>query len=311
MRVLQVLWIGFILAGCALGNPSEASDRRTALPGWAQGGGGLQASATAPGLWTRQSTPPAPEPARPADRPPTQTPEATATTAPQATETPLKATAAPEIAAIQQLCSPLEYVELLDLPRVVSDGYHPPPMGSDARHQGVDLAYYHWKDGGALEGTRIQAVLGGVVAAALADTFPFGNVVIVETPREWLPLDQRTVFEIDEGESLYLLYGHLGPDSPAVQLGERVESCAALGYAGKTGNTLATHLHLETRVGPSGARFSEFSAFRESDSKEAKANYRLWRISGTFLHFDPLRLLLFELTGGATATVDPFRRERP
>ncbi len=309
MKLLRVLWIGFILAGCGLGN--EIPYNQIASPGWGQGGGGLQASETAPALLARESSPPTMEPTRLADRPPTQTPEPTRTITRQATNEPLPSTVTPEIAAIQKLCSPLEYVDLLDTPRVVSDGYHPPPMGSDARHQGVDLAYYHWKNGGALEGTRIQAVLGGVVAAAVADTFPFGNLVIVETPVEMLPLDQRAAFEIDEGKSLYLLYAHLGPNSPAVQLGERVESCATLGYAGKTGNTEATHLHLETRVGPSGARFSEFSAFRESDSNEAKANYRLWRTSGTFLHFDPLRLLLFELTGGATATVDPFSRDRP
>ena len=81
---------------------------------------------------------------------------------------------------VDSLCSPLEFVDLKDLPRMISDGYHPPPKGSDARHQGVDFAYYHWKGQGPIEGTSVKAVLPGVVAVSEKDSYPFGNVVVIE-----------------------------------------------------------------------------------------------------------------------------------
>ncbi len=148
--------------------------------------------------------------------------------------------------AIDRLCSPLEFVDLKDLPRIISDGYRPPPKGSDTRHQGVDFAYYHWKGQGPIEGTRIQAILPGVVSISEKDSYPFGNLVVIETPRQRLPEAIQEEFEIDEGYSLYSLYAHMKAGSPLVATGEEVEACQPVGFVGKTGNTLAAHLHFET-----------------------------------------------------------------
>ncbi len=194
------------------------------------------------------------------------------------------------------VCSPLEYVELIDLPRVVSDKYNPPPMGSDARHQGVDFCYYNWKGHGMLEGTQVKSAFSGKVAASEKDTFPYGNIIIIETLSAALPDDVRVVFGIESDESLYLLYGHLAEGSPLFSLGDQVSRCDAIGKVGHSGNADASHLHLEMRVGLSGRIFEGFSAFRDSDTARAKQNYQIWRSSGEFLHFDPLRLLLFEYT---------------
>jgi hypothetical protein len=39
------------------------------------------------------------------------------------------------------------------------------------------------------------------------------------------------------------------------------------------------------------------SAFTEEATDDEKRNYRLWRISGKYQHFDPMRLLLYGLDG--------------
>jgi murein DD-endopeptidase MepM/ murein hydrolase activator NlpD len=194
---------------------------------------------------------------------------------------------------VDRLCSPLEFVDLKDLPRMISDGYRPPPKGSDARHQGVDFAYYHWKGQGPIEGTNIQAVLPGVVAVSEKDSYPFGNVVIIETQRQRLPAAIQVEFDIDEGYSLYSLYAHMKDGSPLVTLGEEVVTCEPLGLVGKTGNTQAAHLHYETRIGPTGLRLAGFTLYTETANEREKKNYRLWSISGQYLTFNPMRLLLF------------------
>lgn len=193
-----------------------------------------------------------------------------------------------------EICSPLHGILREDLPRLVSDGYKPPPrLRPDDRHHGVDFAYYHWKGGGPIAGTRVQSVLPGRVAMALEDSFPYGVVVIVETPREDLPEDLQIALEIPEGQSLYLLYAHLQQDSLQVQVNDLVSACQPVGAVGRTGNTEANHLHLETRFGPPGLTLTGMSAFRDTASDEEKRNYRMWRISGKYQHFDPMRLLLF------------------
>jgi murein DD-endopeptidase MepM/ murein hydrolase activator NlpD len=211
---------------------------------------------------------------------------------PSSTPLPTEPSVAP-MPVVDNLCSPLEFVDLKDLPRMISDGYRPPPKGSDARHQGVDLAYYHWKGQGPIEGTRVKSILPGVVAVAEKDSYPFGNVVVIETPRERLPEAIRQEFEIDDGYSVYALYAHMKDGSPLVTLGEDVVACEPVGFVGKTGNTQAAHLHFETRVGPAGLRLEGFSLYIENASEQEKRNYRLWSISGQYLTFDPMRLLLF------------------
>ena len=133
-------------------------------------------------------------------------------------------------------------------------------------------------------------MLRGKVTAAIADSYPYGNFVIIETPRSFLPQEIIQRLNIPEDRSLYLLYAHM-QSSPQVALGEEVSACQLLGQVGKTGNTDAPHLHLETRLGMPGAVFTVMAAFTESATLEQEANYRLWRISGKYNHFDPMALL--------------------
>ncbi len=225
---------------------------------------------------------------------------ATVAGAPAATATPITPAPPPF-----ELCSPLANVARADLPRVVSDGYTAPPPGSDARHEGTDFVYYRWKDTGPVAGSPVQALLAGRVAAALEGTFPYGSFVIVETPNEWLPGDLKTRLKLPEGMSLYHLYAHMQDGSLQVALDEAVSACQPIGLVGKTGNTAAAHLHLETRYGPPGARFTQMSAFTETATPDEKRSYRLWRVSRTYLHFDPLWLLGYEMPDWPTP-VPPF-----
>jgi murein DD-endopeptidase MepM/ murein hydrolase activator NlpD len=188
-----------------------------------------------------------------------------------------------------KICSPLVDTPTEELHQIISDPYRPPPVGSDARHQGVDFAYFHKFDRAAIEGAGIESVLRGRVAAAVVDSFPFGNMVIVETPGTFLPRELSQLIQIGAGESLYLLYAHM-ERPPSLRLGESVEACQPLGLVGKTGNSGGAHLHLEARLGPEGSRFASMSYYKAWATDEQRANYLLWSTSGTFRHFDPMLL---------------------
>ena len=57
---------------------------------------------------------------------------------------------------------------------------------------------------------------------------------------------------------MYSLYAHMG-QSPYVGLGDEVICGQELGTVGITGYDIVNpHLHLETRIGPSGVRFKEY-----------------------------------------------------
>lgn len=190
-------------------------------------------------------------------------------------------------------CSPIADVELNYLNKIISDPYRPPPPRSDDRHEGVDFSYYSLAGKRSfIAGVGIQSVLPGITAAAITNSFPYGNFVIVETPRESLPVAIRHRLDIPEGSSLYLLYAHM-QSTPFVFLGEEIESCRLIGKVGRTGNSMVEHLHLEARIGPSGAFFEMMAAFQPTVSPEERANYKLWRTSGLFVHFDPM--LIFKL----------------
>jgi murein DD-endopeptidase MepM/ murein hydrolase activator NlpD len=188
------------------------------------------------------------------------------------------------------ICTPLEKHELGDLPGIVSDPYHPPPMGKDDRHQGVDFSYYRRGDRLSIAGVVVQSVLAGKVAAAISESFPFGNLVIIETPNEILPVEVKEKFGIKPDESLYLLYAHL-QDPPPVRLGAQIQACQPIGAVGKSGNAGVAHLHLETRIGPAGVQFPEMGYYRAEATADQKRYYTLWRTSGIFRHFDPMALL--------------------
>ncbi len=189
-----------------------------------------------------------------------------------------------------RLCSPLVDTPLEQLSTIITDPYRPPPAGSEARHHGVDFAYYRKFDRASIEGAGIQSVLKGAVAAVIADRFPYGNMVIIETPALLLPSKVAALIQMGEGEALYVLYAHMERPA-ALRLGDNVEACQPLGNVGRSGNAGGAHLHLEMRLGPGGARFAGMAYYLPWASQEERENYVLWRTSGVFRHFDPMLVL--------------------
>lgn len=216
------------------------------------------------------------------------TPEIESTQRIYNTQTSVRLTPLPEVA----ICSPLDNFPIEKLPKIVSDPYRPPPAGSDDRHQGVDFVY-HRLAGVEIPiiGVQVNSVLPGYIAAALSDTFPYGNVVIVETPGLWLPSGWLEALEMGSDQSLYLLYAHL-QEAPLVKMGDAVDKCQPIGKVGNSGNTDAAHLHFEARIGPAGTTFPSMYGLLSDAPEEARRNYTVWRTSGLFQHFDPMFLLL-------------------
>jgi murein DD-endopeptidase MepM/ murein hydrolase activator NlpD len=235
-------------------------------------------------------------------------PSPTLTIPPAATLTP-----------VLSLCTPLQGIPLDQLPKAVVNPYHPPHLGSDDPHQGVDLADLYPGSQMARAGMPVQVVLDGRVAMVTSDRFPFGNTLLIETPLEKLPPDwlaklqlpepiptltpdspQRSPLTCPDGglkmtfnpdkRSLYLLYAHL-KDQPDSQPGDPVTCGQVIGTIGKSGNALNPHLHLEIRVGPARIRFNSMAHYDASATLEEMANYCTWSISGLFLVVDPLKLL--------------------
>ena len=208
----------------------------------------------------------------------------------QMVQAPIEESITPSPSVIDQLCSPLNGTPLNELPEIISDPYHPPPMGKDDRHQGVDFSYYRRGERLSIEGVNIQSVFPGKVAASISNSFPFGNMVIIETPGTNIPEPIRMRFNIQDDESLYVLYAHM--QSPTVlELGQDVQPCQVLGQVGKTGNAGVAHLHLEMRHGPAGVQFPVMSYYKAGDTPAEQANYLRWATSGAFKHFNPMDML--------------------
>ena len=131
----------------------------------------------------------------------------------------------------------------------------------------------------------------GRVVAAIQDRLPYGNMLIIETDYEYLPLSLLETVEIPIDYSIYHLYAHLS-ESPLVELGQAIDCGQLLGHVGKTGYIVpVAHLHLETRMGPPGAIFESMVFFDSQATPEEQGAYLRWRISGEFTHFDPIGLL--------------------
>lgn len=141
-----------------------------------------------------------------------------------------------------------------------------------------------------MQGEPVQAILSGKAATVIDDLYPYGNMVIVETPYNNLAETTRAAINIEESESLYILYAHLD-QAPLVGLGDQISACQLLGEVGKSGNADIPHLHLETRIGPSGTVFESMRFYDTRASLEEMENYKLWRTSGVYRHFDPMILL--------------------
>jgi murein DD-endopeptidase MepM/ murein hydrolase activator NlpD len=191
------------------------------------------------------------------------------------------------------LCSPLGAHSLKDLPNLISSSYNPPPMGKDDRHQGIDFAYYNDGIRSSIDGEGVQAIMSGWVVIANNDRLPYGNMVILETPFIQLPEELKRLLEILPDESIYHLYAHFG-DPPLASQGTWVECGQLIGFVGSSGyNVPVPHLHLESRIGPSGARFDGMAFYDTQANETEMENYTTWRMSGLFKHFDPLKLFRF------------------
>ncbi|MEA3440554.1 MAG: peptidoglycan DD-metalloendopeptidase family protein [Chloroflexota bacterium] len=191
---------------------------------------------------------------------------------------------------ISPVCTPLEDHPIDELPLITSAPYDPPPPGKEQRHHGVDFSYYRRGERTSIQGVVVQSVLTGRVAASVDESFPYGNFVIIETPVSTLPAWMIELLSLAEEESLYLLYAHM-LDPSLVRIGEEVEACQSIGLVGASGNAVEPHLHLEARIGPSGASFDGMAFYHTQTTQEERSNYTLWRTSGTFRHFDPMILL--------------------
>ncbi len=242
----------------------------------------------------------------------TALPSATATIPP--TETPVPSTATPQ--TISEVCSPLEGIPLSDLSGIITQPFKTPHPKNDDGHHGVDFSFYRHNDIVGIEGLPIDAALQGEVVTVLNDKNPYGYAVIVESPLNTLnpalavalqlPAAQPTVvpdprvncpssgeltFTPSQTErSIYILYGHM-KEMPLAQVGSQVTCGQRLGFVGNTGQSSNAHLHFETRVGPSGARFESMAYYTIQSTEAERYNYCVWRVSNLFELFDPMILL--------------------
>ncbi len=249
---------------------------------------------------------------------PTAAPSRTPLPVLTSTETPAPATAVPTSTPIPtvQVCSPLREIQKGDLSAAIVNPFRPPPPGSDDFHQGVDLGDLDPINRIALTGRPVQAVLAGRVAAIVEDKFPYGNAVLIETDFEALPPSWFELFNqptpvaspvvtnlscpvVDlpaansTGRSLYILYAHL-EDNPDLTIDGLVACGVKLGSVGSSGNALNPHLHLELRVGPSGAFFPSMAHYDTTASPEEMASYCSWRVGGAYLILDPMTLFAID-----------------
>lgn len=243
----------------------------------------------------------------------TETPAPTATLTPS--KTPPPATSTPTTVPAASICAPLVGFTLETLPDIMSNPFKPPRPGNDDGHHGVDFSFWSYKGLTAMKGLGILSVLNGQVAMVDTGHFPFGNVVMVETllddlPESWvqaLHLPPVEPFWVKDNRlycpealqqpkwdtsqrSLYLLYAHMLKPS-ALQVGAKLHCGDPIGQVGSTGDSSNDHLHLEVRVGPSGATFAEMNHYKNDATDLQMSNYCTWRVSGIFKMIDPMLLL--------------------
>lgn len=232
----------------------------------------------------------------------TKMPSRTATLVPQPTATP---------SPILGACSPLRDIGLNELYAITSNPFSFTSSFADTGHPAVDLAFFTYQDFTTFFGHPVQALLPGQVTLVVNDRFPYGNMVIIETPLESIspdlllsislptpiPQENITAFSTcdsqmqpiswnSEEKSLYTLYAHLEND-PTVKSGDQVTCGQQIGAVGLSGNTVAEHLHIEVRLGPADAQFGTIATFRDDATPVERYNYCIWSISGNFQAIDP------------------------
>ncbi len=223
----------------------------------------------------------------------------------------------PTIVFINNICSPLKDVSLKELPQIVTQPFQMPRPGHDDGHHGVDFSYYRWKEYIGIQGLPVFSILNGKVIAVLSEKFVYGNTVIIETPIEHIPQSWLSVIQIppilptvvpdarlncpdEENDpnktltlnkrSIYILYAHLNK-IPSLQIGENIICSQKIGEVGNSGDSTNPHLHVETRIGPSGAIFESMAHYDNHATIVEMHNYCVWRVSGLFQPINPMILL--------------------
>lgn len=216
-----------------------------------------------------------------------------------------------------QICAPLEDLPLDILAQFIVNPFATPNPFQDDGHHGVDFAFWSYEDRVTMVGLKIFSILPGKISAAITDRPPYGNFVIVETPLAELPAsllqrlspiqpiptptrpDTRLTCPADltwnpawdaNTPSLYMLYAHM-ETPPELAIGQQVACGEQIGAVGNTGMSGNPHLHLEARIGPAHATFTEMAHYTPSVTEPEMRSYCLWRASGIFALVNPLLIL--------------------
>ena len=227
----------------------------------------------------------------------TPTPTASLTPLPSQTPTPLPTATetlvpSPTPIPLTELCTPLADHDLARITSYISNAYvETLTSNGENGHHGVDFSYYR-KDGvgGPIDGTPVQTMLDGRVVGLGFDRLPYGNMVVVETPYAIIPPELAAIYQLQPGQSLYLLYGHM-LENPTLAIGDPLTCGQQLGLVGNSGFSGNPHLHLETRVGPSGIDMPTMIFYDTTATLEEQANYTEWRQGETWTKYSPNLLL--------------------
>lgn len=202
---------------------------------------------------------------------------------------------------------------LTELAEIISQPFIAPGPGFDDAHHGVDFSYYARGTHMKMEGLEIYSLLTGKVAGVTINKQRYGNMIIIETPLDYLPAKFRETFEIpaiatpfpynsrlgedcsslqnaqwtESMSSVYVLYGHM-QNPPTLKVGDPVNAGDLIGQVGNTGASGNPHLHLEMRWGPSGTIFASMSHYDGSASPAERLEWCNWRISGKYVLLDPM-----------------------
>lgn len=211
-----------------------------------------------------------------------------------------------------QACCPLEDETFESLPLILVNPLKIPPIGRDDGHHGLDFAYFQRGERASIQGIEVYAIFSGKTVLTLENLIPYGYTILIETPLNQLPnplqetllssyqpIPKNVVYqgecpefpapENTEEMSVYHLYAHLEA-LPPFQPGDLISCGQKLGTVGNTGRSSNPHLHLETRLGPSGFDLSSMAFYSPAYSEELRASYCLWRMSGYYQLFDPFVL---------------------
>lgn len=211
-----------------------------------------------------------------------------------------------------EVCVPLEEETFESLPLILVNPLDIPGFGQDTGHHGIDFAYFQRGERQSIQGVQIYAILSGSTILTFEDDIPYGYAIMLETPLDllpnwlaeklmsgYLPVPEDPNYRLNcppidapihNGEySVYHLYAHMEA-RPTFMPGDWISCGESLGTVGNSGYSSNPHLHLETRLGPSGASFPSMAHYENTNTPEQMAHYCLWRMSGHYQLFDPFML---------------------